>query len=251
MRISSWDYLQEYEFEREEILDVVDSVFRSGRLILGNNVAAFETEFATYCGTAYGIGVASGTDAIFLALKALGIGPGDEVITVANTAVPTVSAVVSTGATPRFVDIDLTTYLIDSDKIEKVINTNTRCILPVHLYGQCAEMDKIHRIADAHNLYVVEDCAQAHGATYNIQKAGSFGHASAFSFYPTKVLGTYGDGGIVITNKEQLKGRLNRLRSYGMDDTSSAQEHGYNSRLDEIHAAILRKKLTRLEEFLY
>ena len=250
MTIPVWSYLEEYEVEREEILDAVERVFHSGQLILGTNVADFEAEFAEYCNLNHGIGVASGTDALFLALKALGIGHGDEVITVANTAVPTVSAIVSTGATPRFVDIDLSTYLIAPGNIEEAINANTRCILPVHLYGQCADMSEIQRIAIKHGLCVLEDCAQAHGAIYKNDKAGSMGDAGAFSFYPTKILGTYGDGGMVVTNDSDVMARLRQLRFYGMDGAYYVKEHGYNSRLDEIHAAILRVKLTKLNTYL-
>jgi len=250
MTISVWNYLKEYELEREEILDAVDAVFRSGRLILGTNVSDFETEFSTYCQSNYGIGVGSGTDALFIGLKSLGIGPGDEVITVANTAVPTISAIISTGATPRFVDIDLSNYLIDPSNIEEAINTKTRCILPVHLYGHCADMDKINQIATKHGLYVLEDCAQAHGGTYKNRLSGSMSDVSAFSFYPTKILGTYGDGGIVVTNNHDIMSRARRLRFYGMESSYYAKEHGYNSRLDEVHAAILRVKLPKLGSYL-
>jgi len=250
MTIPAWNYLEEYQLERDEILEAIDKVFRSGRLILGKSVADFETEFSAYCQTTYGIGVASGTDALFLALKALEIGPGDEVITVANTAVPTVSAIISTGATPRFVDINLTDLLIDTEAIEKSINRYTRCILPVHLYGQCADMDEIRRIADQYGLFVIEDCAQAHGALYKNRKAGSMSDVGAFSFYPTKILGTYGDGGIVVTEHSEIAARLRRLRFYGMDENCYAEEHGYNSRLDELHAAILRVKLRKLDSYI-
>ena len=180
MTVSVWNYLGEYELERQEILAATDSVFQSGQLILGKHVTEFESAFATYCQRNHGIGVASGTDALFLALKALEVGSGDEVITVSNTAVPTVSAIVSTGAIPRFVDIDPQTFLIDTDAIEQAINRNTRCILPVHLYGQCANMDLIRLLAAKHGLFVVEDCAQAHGALYKNQQAGSHGDIGAF-----------------------------------------------------------------------
>jgi len=250
MKISVWEYLAEYEFEREELIRAVDDVFRSGRLILDKNVANFEAEFSGFCGVKHGIGVANGTDALFLALKAFGIGSNDEVVTVANTAIPTVSAIVSAGAKPRFVDVEPSTFLISVEKIEKTINKNTRCILPVHLYGQCVHMDEIQRIADQYGLIVIEDCAQAHGARYHSRRAGSMSDAAAFSFYPTKILGTYGDGGMVVTDNTEVAARLRRLRSYGVEKRYCAEEHGYNSRLDELHAAILRKKLPRLNSYI-
>jgi aminotransferase EvaB len=250
MTIRVWDYRDEYAAERAEILDAVDTVFSSGRLILGESVKRFEHAFAAYCGAKHGVGVDNGTNAIFLALKALGIGAGDEVITVPNTAVPTVSAVVSTGATPRFVDIDPQTYLMDVSQVESVITERTRCILPVHLYGQCADMDSLGSIASAHGLSIIEDCAQSHGATYRGRRAGSMSDAAAFSFYPTKPLGGYGDGGMVLTSRDDVEQKLRRLRFYGMDDVYYAEEHGYNSRLDEVHAEILNRKLARLDEYL-
>jgi aminotransferase EvaB len=250
MTIRVWGYLTEYEQEKEEILAAVRGVFESGTLILGENVKLFEQEFAGYCGVRYGVGVNSGTDALFLGLKALGISAGDEVITVSNTAVPTVSAIVSTGAVPRFVDIDPQTYLMDTTRIERVITEKTKCILPVHLYGQCVDMDRVHDLAERYGLKVLEDCAQSHGAVFKGKKAGSMSDAAAFSFYPTKILGGYGDGGMVITDDVALYKKLLRLRFYGMEKAYYALEHGYNSRLDELHAAILRGKLKHLDCYL-
>ena len=250
MPIRVWSYLEEYEAEKTEIHEAIDAVMASGSLILGNEVAAFEEEFARYCGVGYGVGVANGTDAIFLALKAVGIGEGDEVITVSNTAVPTVSAIVSTGARPRFVDVDPETYLMDCSKVEAAINESTRCILPVHLYGQCVDMDALSKLANRHDLKLVEDCAQSHGASFRGKKAGSMSDAAAFSFYPTKLLGGYGDGGMVLTSDATTQQKLRRLRFYGMDGRYYAEEHGYNSRLDELHAAILRKKLGHLDQYI-
>src|SRR5262245_4699788 len=201
--LTVWDYRQEYAELREEILAAVDSVFSSGRLILGPQVEAFESEFARYCETGYGVGMNSGTDALFLGLRALGIRDGDEVITVANTAIPTVSAIVSAGGVPRFVDIDPTTCLMDVAAAERAVSERTRFVVPVHLYGQCVDMDPLLRLADQHGLKVLEDCAQATGARYKDRAAGSMGHAAAFSFYPTKVLGAYGDGGMLVTNDER------------------------------------------------
>jgi aminotransferase EvaB len=250
MTIRVWGYLKEYAQEKEEILAAVKQVLESGTLILGENVKLFEQEFAGYCGVRYGVGVNSGTDALFLGLKALGIGEGDEVITVSNTAVPTVSAIVSTGAAPRFVDIDPETYLMDTAQIERVITEKTKCILPVHLYGQCVAMDRVRDVAEHYGLRVLEDCAQSHGAVFKGRKAGSMSDAAAFSFYPTKILGGYGDGGMVVTDDESLYKKLLRLRFYGMEKTYYALEHGYNSRLDELHAAILRAKLKHIDQYI-
>lgn len=250
MDIKVWDYLQEYAQEKEEVLSAIEEVLNSGWLILGDKVKAFEAAYASYCQTKYGIGVANGTDAIFLALKALGIGAGDEVITVSNTAIPTVSAIVSTGATPVFVDICEDTYLMDTTKIEAVITEKTKCILPVHLYGQCVDMDALNAIARKYNLFVLEDCAQSHGALYKGSKAGSLSDISTTSFYPTKILGTFGDGGMVNTNDEQLDRKMRRLRFYGAEKTYYAIEHGYNSRLDELHASILLKKIEHLDTYI-
>ena len=248
--IRVWGYLKEFASEKEEIMRAVESVFQSGMLILGENVKAFENEYAEYCGVNYGIGCDNGTNAISLALLAMGIKAGDEVITVSNTAIPTVSAIISIGAKPVFVDIDTDTYLMDVSKLSDVITSRTRCILPVHLYGQCVDMDAIRDIASRNNILVLEDCAQAHGATYKGEKAGAMSHISATSFYPTKVLGAYGDGGMMLTKSDEFDAKLRRLRFYGAEQTYYALEHGYNSRLDEVQAAILRTKLNRLEQYI-
>ncbi len=250
MKVQVWEYLSEYVRHREEILEAVDRVFSSGRLILGDCVASFEREFSKYCDSEYGVGVNSGTDALFLALVALGVGKGDEVITVPNTAVPTVSAIESTGAKTRFVDIDPNSYLMDPSKIEDAITERTKCILPVHLYGQCANMNEINAVAKKHNLYVIEDCAQSAGAQYRGKKSGALGDVAAFSFYPTKVLGGYGDGGMVVTNNAELSDKVRSQRMYGMRGRYYAEEHGYNSRLDEVQAEILRLKLGWLDGYI-
>lgn len=250
MPIQVWDYRREYEEEREEIAEAIERVFRSGRLILGEHVAAFEEQFAAYCGVQYGVGVNSGTDALFLGLKALDIGPGDEVITVANTAVPTVAAIGATGATPRFVDIDPATYLMDVDQLEGAVTPRTKCILPVHLFGQCVRMERVRAVAERHGLRVLEDCAQGHGALRNGVMAGAMSDVAAFSFYPTKILGGYGDGGMVVTNHPEIAARVRRLRMYGMEGAYYSEEPGYNSRLDELHAAILLTKLPRLDGYI-
>ena len=248
-RIQVWNYLSEYDELRDTILSAVDDVFSSGQLILGERVATLEADMASYIGVSEtGIGVNSGTDALFIALKSLGIGPGDEVITVANTAVPTVSAIVSTGATPKFIDVDAATYLMDCDQLTAALTPQTACILPVHLFGQCADMTKINEIAKQHNLFVLEDCAQSTGATYDGQKSGQFSDLGAFSFYPTKLLGAYGDGGMILTNSAELQDKCRQLRRYGMEGSYYAEEHGYNSRLDEVQAAILSIKLKSLDD---
>ena len=250
MPIHVWDYRAEYEEECEEILGAVEQVMRSGRLILGDSVRSFEREFSEYCGVGHGIGVNSGTDALILALRALDIAAGDEVITTSNTAIPTVSAIESAGGSCRFVDIDPATYLMDVSQLEAAITPRTRCIIPVHLFGQCVDMDPLQRIADRHGLAVLEDCAQSTGAEYRGRRAGSMSRVAAFSFYPTKILGTYGDGGMIVTSDEALTARLRRLRMYGTEGRYYAEEHGYNSRLDELHAEILRRKLLRVGGYI-
>ena len=250
MAIQVWDYRREYELERDEILAAVDQVCRSGRLILGERVREFEAEFAAYCRVGHGVGVNSGTDALVLALHALDLEDGDEVITTSNTAIPTVSAIVTAGGVPRFVDIDPATYLMDVSQLEAAITTRTRCIIPVHLFGQCVDMDAVRAVASKHGVRLLEDCAQSTGAESAGRRAGSMSDVAAFSFYPTKVLGGYGDGGMVVTADEALAARVRRLRMYGTEKQYYAEEHGYNSRLDELHAAILRAKLRRLEGYI-
>jgi hypothetical protein len=234
MPINVWGYLREYEQERDDILAAVDRVFRSGQLILGESVRGFENEFATWCGTRFGIGVDNGTNALALALRAVAVNPSDEVITVSNTAAGTVVAIASVGARARFVDVDPTTYLMDPSRLEDAITPRTTCIVPVHLYGQCVDMNAVATVAGKWGLKVVEDCAQAHGATFEGRMAGSMSDAAAFSFYPTKVLGAYGDAGMVLTNDEHVAQRIRRLRRYGMEQDDYVVEVGQNSRLDEI-----------------
>ena len=250
MSIQVWDYRAEYEQEREDILDAVEQVLRSGRLILGDSVRFFEAEFSAYCGGGYGVGVNSGTDALTLALRALGIATGDEVITTSNTAIPTVSAIVSAGGTPRFVDVHADTYLMDVSQVEAAITPRTRCILPVHLFGQCVDMTALQQVAARRGITLLEDCAQSTGAAQQGTLAGSMSAVAAFSFYPTKVLGTYGDGGMVVTSNADLAARVRRLRMYGTERTYYSEEHGYNSRLDELHAEILRRKLRRIGGYI-
>jgi len=249
-KITVWAYLKEYEETREEILKAVSDVFESGTLILGQKGKDFERAYSDYIGTRYGVGCDNGTNAIWLALKALGIKTGDEVITVSNTAIPTVSAIVTAGATPVFVDINPETYLMDVTKLEAAITPKTKAILPVHLFGQCVDMEPLLAIAKRHKLLVMEDCAQGQGAEYQGKKAGSMGDASTTSFYPTKILGAYGDGGMINTNSEAVDHELRRLRFYGAEKTYYAIEHGFNSRLDEVQASILLTKLPKIEQYI-
>lgn len=232
----------------KDAIDVaVQEVLDSGWYILGKHVEAFEQEFAAYCGVDFAVSVASGTDAIHLALVACGVGENDEVITVANTAVPTVSAIREARAMPVFVDIDEKTCLMDVARVEAKITPRTKAIVPVHLYGQPVDLTALLEIAKKHNIVVIEDCAQAHGAQWHGQKVGFFGIAGCFSFYPSKNLGAYGDGGIIVTNDEALAEKVRSLRFYGFRKRDYCQFEGFNSRLDEIQAALLRVKLQHLE----
>jgi dTDP-4-amino-4,6-dideoxygalactose transaminase len=232
-----------------EIDLAIRRVLESGSYILGSEVAEFEAQFAEYIGVRYALGVASGTDAILLSLKACGIGPGDEVITVSHTAVATVAAIELSGAKPVLVDIDPATYTIAPEKIARSITPRTKAIIPVHLYGQPAELQAILQIARQHNLLVVEDCAQAHGAEYKGKKVGSWGNIAAFSFYPTKNLGAIGDGGMLVTDDPHIYKRAVLLRQYGWEQAYVSEIPGYNSRLDPIQAAILKVKLSHLDEW--
>ncbi|MFC8147355.1 DegT/DnrJ/EryC1/StrS family aminotransferase [Streptomyces paradoxus] len=246
-----WDYLPEYHGEREDILDAVEKVFSSGTLVLGDSVKGFEEEFAAYHGAGHCVGVDNGTNALKLALQALGVGPGDEVITVSNTAAPTVIAIDGTGATPVFVDVNEDDFLMDVGQVEAAITERTKVLLPVHLYGQCVDLDPLKALADRHGLAILEDCAQAHGATRQGRLAGTTGDAAAFSFYPTKVLGAYGDGGAVVTSRDDIDAELRKLRYYGMEKVYyTVQTPAHNSRLDEVQAEILRRKLTRLDAYV-
>lgn len=232
-----------------EIDAAIARVLRSGQFILGQEVNQFEREFATYCGVAHAIGVGSGTSAIQLALLACGLEPGDEVITVSNTAVASVAAVELAGAQPVLVDIDPLRYTLDPARLAAALSPRSRAILVVHLFGCPADMEPILSFADRHHLFVIEDCAQAHGARYNGRMVGSLGHLAAYSFYPTKNLGAYGDGGAVLTGDPLLAARLRRLRQYGWNEQRISLDKGLNSRLDEMQAAILRVKLTHLDQW--
>ncbi|MGB9299106.1 MAG: DegT/DnrJ/EryC1/StrS family aminotransferase [Anaerolineae bacterium] len=243
------DLRLQYLSIKDEIDASIQRVLTSGWFILGSEVQAFEEEFAAYLGAGNAAGVGSGTEALHLALLACGVGPGDEVITVSHTAVATVAAIELTGARPVFVDIDPRSYTMDPTQLGGKIGPATRAILPVHLYGQMADMDPILSIAREHGVKVVEDAAQAHGAEYRGRKAGSMGDAGCFSFYPTKNLGAFGDGGLVVTSDPGTAERLKLLRQYGWAERYVSSIKGTNSRLDELQAAILRVKLQKLEEW--
>ena len=243
------DLTKQYEEIREDVEKEVLNVLSSGKYILADNVKKLEKDFAEYCGTSRALGVASGTDALHLALKALGIEPGDEVITVAFTFIATAEAISYVGATPVFVDINPETFNINAAELEKKITPKTKAILPVHLYGQPADMDTIMEVAKKYNLYVVEDCAQAVGATYKGKKTGSFGDVGCFSFFPTKNLGTFGDGGMVTTNSDYIADRIIALRNHGSHVRYYHEEVGFNSRLDEIQAAILNVKFPHIDRW--
>ncbi|MSR53149.1 MAG: DegT/DnrJ/EryC1/StrS family aminotransferase [Gemmataceae bacterium] len=242
------DLRPRFEADAAVYRSAIDRVFARGWYVLGPEVEAFEVEFAEYLGINHAVGVANGTDAIELALRAGGIGRGDEVITVAHTAVATACGIERSGATPIFVDIRPDDYCIDPKAIPAAVTSRTRAIIAVHLYGQPARLKELREIADRLGLLLIEDCAQAHGARFDGRLVGTFGHLAAFSFYPTKNLGAFGDGGAVVTNDSAMAGRLRRLRNYGQTDRYRHEDAGgFNSRLDEIQAALLRVSLRRLD----
>jgi dTDP-4-amino-4,6-dideoxygalactose transaminase len=249
MNIPLVDLITQYQNIRDEILPAIEHVMSSAQFILGEDVSLFETEFAHYCGVKHCIGVASGTDALHLSLRALDVGPGDEVITAGNTFIATALAISFAGATPVFVDVSKNDFNIDVNLIESAITDHTKAIIPVHLYGQPADMDAIMLLARKHNLKVIEDACQAHGARYKDRPAGSIGDAGCFSFYPGKNLGAYGDGGAIITNDANLADKIRLLRQYGQQEKNVHLVLGYNSRLDTLQAAILRVKLNHLEQW--
>ncbi|HEY4490705.1 MAG TPA: DegT/DnrJ/EryC1/StrS family aminotransferase, partial [Acidobacteriota bacterium] len=242
------DFEAEYRRLEPEIMQCLRSFFSSGRYILGENVQAFESEFAAYCGTRFAIGVASGTEALRLSLIACGVTPNDEVITAANTAVATALAISACGAKPVFIDPD-PFYTMDIGEIETRITERTKAIIPVHLYGHPADCDEVRAIADKHGLSLIEDASQAHGAEYKGRRAGSLGRLACFSFYPTKNLGCYGDGGMITTNDARLCEQLRSLRNLGKSGADTHTMKGYNSRLDELQASVLRVKLKHLTEW--
>lgn len=243
------DVTAQFDELSDEITAAIEAVARGGRYILGPNVKAFESEIAEFTNCEHAAGVGSGTDALHLALRALGIGPGDEVITSPFTFIATTEAILMVGATPVFVDIDPKTFNIDASQIEAKITPQTKAVLPVHIYGQPCDMDTIMSIAEKHDLHVVEDCAQAIGAKWKGKSVGSFGDAGCFSFFPSKNLGGIGDGGMVTSNSTQVYERVEMLRRHGGRVKYHHEEPGLNSRLDELQAAILRIKFGRLDDW--
>ncbi len=241
--------LANYVSQKPAIDQAIDRVLASGQYILGPETTGFEDDFARYLGVSYAVAMGSGTEALHLGLRACGVGPGDEVITVSHTAVATVAAIEMTGARPVLVDIETDTYTLDPGEAQKALTGRTKAIVPVHLYGQPSNIKPLLELRNGSGkIRIIEDCAQAHGSLYGDRKAGAWGDAAAFSFYPTKNLGCLGDGGAVVTNSRSLHERLLALRQYGWDRKRVSQTAGFNSRLDEVQAAVLRIKLVQLED---
>ncbi len=247
--VPALDLRAQYQAIRDEIDRVVREVIESQHFVLGPEVAGLEADVARYCGVSHGVGCASGSDALLLPLLALGAEPGDEVITTPYSFFATAGSIWRTGAKPVFVDIEPDTYNLDPAGIEAAITPRTRAIIPVHLYGQAAEMDPINKVAATHGLTVLEDAAQAIGAAYHGTRSGGLGHVAAFSFYPSKNLGGFGDAGMVMTDDPELARRVARLRVHGMEPKYHHHEVGFNSRLDALQAAVLRVKLRHLDRW--
>jgi len=246
-RLPLVDLSGQFEAIGPAVRAAIGDVMASGVFVLGAQVEQFEEEFAAFCGARFAVGVDSGTSAIELCLRALDVGPGDEVITAANSFVATAMAISHVGATPVFVDVDPVTRTITGEGVGAAVRPRTRAVIPVHLYGHPADMEAIGEVADRHSLVVVEDACQAHGARYRGRRVGSMGSAAAFSFYPSKNLGALGDGGMVVTSDEAVARRVRRLRNYGQTVKNHSAEVGYNRRLDELQAAVLRVKLRHLD----
>ena len=249
MKIPLLDLIAQHQTIREAVLAAVNGVFETQQFIMGAQVEAFEKEVAEYCRVKHAIGCASGSDALFLALMALGVGPGDEVITTSYTFFATTSAITRLGAKPVYLDINRDDFNINVDRLEQSITSMTKAILPVHLYGQCARMDVIMAVADKHGIPVVEDAAQAIGAEFDGRRAGTIGAIGCFSFFPSKNLGGAGDSGLMTTNDDQLAARLRILRVHGMEPKYYHQVVGINSRIDALQAAVLRVKLKYLDQW--
>jgi dTDP-4-amino-4,6-dideoxygalactose transaminase len=241
------DLRAQYREYAAEIDAAIGNVMKSGRYTLADEVSAFESEFSNYLECKYVVGVANATDGLMLAMKAFEIGAGDEVITTPFTAIPTVSAIIATGAKPVFVDIDANTFLIDIEQVPRFISPKTKAIIPVHIFGNVVDIERLRKLVPGH-IPIIEDAAQAHGSTIRGKKAATMGHAGVFSFYPTKNLGGYGDGGAVVTNDKRLTERIKLMRMYGMVDKDHIVINGVNSRLDELQAAVLRVKLNHLDD---
>lgn len=249
MKVPMLDLSEQYQGLRSEVLEVLDQVMSSTRFILGDNVKKLEQDIAKFSNTAHGIGCGNGSDAIHIALQALGVGPGDEVITTAFTFFATGGAVVRAGATPVYVDIDPVTFNIDPDKVEEAITNKTKAIIPVHLYGQMADMERLSAIAKKHNLFIIEDAAQAIGAKQHGNTVGELGTMATYSFFPTKNLGAYGDGGMIVTNNDEAAEKARVIRVHGSKPKYYHHVLGYNSRLDELQAAVLNVKFPHLEKW--
>ena len=256
--IKAWSYIEEYKDLRKKILKSIDRTLKSGQIFFGKELQKFEKQFIKQNNLKYGVAVGSGTEALYIALLGLGIGQNDEVITVSNTAIPTVSTIKSCGAKVRFVDIGHD-YLMDVNKIKNHISKKTKAIIPVHLYGQACDMEKICKIAKKYKLKIIEDCAQAQGAKFKNKYVGSFGDVGCFSFYPTKILGAYGDGGFISTNSVNLYEKVKRIRFYGIEQNNNknkynkkyyANEHGTNSRISEMQLSILNLKLPYVNSWI-
>ena len=249
MNVQFIDFSEQYKIVKEEIDTGLKRVFEKGNFILGQEAKDFETQFAQFCDVKYGVGVNSGTDALYLAVAALGIEEGDEVIDPTFTFIATALCISYTGAKVVFADIEEDTYNIDPKKLEKLINKKTKAIIPVHIYGQPANMNEINTIAKKYKLKVIEDAAQAHGATYKGKKVGSLGDVACFSFYPTKSLGAFGDAGMIVTSDLKINEGALMLRDYGRQGRYEHKIKGYNSRLDTIQAVVLSAKLKRLDQW--
>ena len=256
--INFWSYKKEYQKNRNKFLRKIDQTLSRGAVFFGDELNKFEKKFKSTYRSKYGSAVGSGTDALLIALKSINIKSGDEVITASNTAIPTISAIINSGATPKLIDIR-DDYLIDCSKIEKTITKKTKAIIPVHLYGQSCDMTTIIKIANKHNLRIIEDCAQAQGAKFKNKFVGTIGDLGCFSFYPTKILGAYGDGGFILSKSKQLHEKIKRLRFYGIETVNKknkfynkyyANENGINSRIDEIQCSILNFKLNYINQFI-
>lgn len=248
LKIPFFDYKRQLKKIKPEINQAIERVLNSGNLILGQEVANFESSFSKFIGVKYGVGVNSGTDALKIAARALGLKAGDEIITVANTATPTISSMRELGLSIKFVDVK-DDFNIDETKIDVAVTKKTKVIIPVHLYGNPAHMPSIIKIAKKYKLKIIEDCCQAHGAEINGRRVGTFGDMACFSFYPTKNLGTYGDGGMILTDNKKIADVCRSLRMYGMKQGYTSEIEGYNSRLDEVHAAILNVKIKYLKQW--
>jgi len=256
--IKFWSYQNEYKKNKSSFIRLINNTLTKGQIFFGNNLKKFENNFKKKYKSKYSVAVGSGTDALLISIMALGIKKGDEIITAANTAIPTISAIINSGAKPVLVDVN-NDYLIDPIKIEKSITKKTKALIPVHLYGKPCDMDKILKIAKKYKLKVIEDCAQSQGAKFKNKFTGTFGNLGCFSFYPTKILGAYGDGGLILTNDYNLYQLTKKIRFYGIDTVNKKNKYlnkyysninGVNSRLDEINSEILDFKLKKVDNFI-